>query len=240
MDTEIKKHIRNIYQTAKSSQHAIFDKIRDICIEILIIVIAVSISIALHNWNENRHNRQEEREFLMGLQKDLQSDIENMESSKMFYEESVQGLTYFLTAAKNPSQVSKDSVKKYMEIFFSSTDLDPHIERYEGLKSSGKFTIIENKELLNSIISLHEVIIQRIHILNNKYNAHQERLETIISQHIQLSEVGMNVPQLLQRSDILLSLRVGEGIIANNIIPFHTEGIKACKGIIAQIDEELK
>jgi hypothetical protein len=240
MEAEIKKHAKNIFKVAGNSQFEIFEKIRDICIEIIIIVIAVSISIALHNWNESRHNRQEEKEFLIGLQKDLQGDIENMESSRMFYEESVQGLTFFLTAANKPSRLSKDSVNKYLGIFFSSTDLDPHIERYEGLKSSGKFTIIENKELLNNIINLHEVIIQRIHILNNKYYAHQERLESIISQNIQMSTSVTNVPFLLRRGDILLSLRVGKGIIANNIIPFHTSGIKACKDIIAQIDEQLK
>jgi hypothetical protein len=127
-----------------------------------------------------------------------------------------------------------------MDIFFSSTDLDPHIERYEGLKSSGKFTIIENKELLNNIINLHEVIIQRIHILNNKYYAHQERLGTIISQCIQISNNGINIPVLLRRSDILLSLRIGRGMIASNVIPIHATGIKDCKDIITQIDEELK
>ncbi len=240
MEAEIKKHAKNIFKAAKSTQYEIFEKIRDICIEIVIIVIAVSISITLHNCNENRHNRQEEKEFLIGLQKDLQGDIENMESSKMFYDESVQGLTYFLTAAQTPSLLSKDSVNKYMDIFFSSTDLDPHIERYEGLKSSGKFTIIENKELPNNIINLHEVIIQRIHILNNKYYAHQERLETIISHNIQMSHGVTNVSLLLRRSDILLSLRIAKGFIATNIIPFHTSGIKACKDIVAQIDEQLK
>ena len=240
MENEIMKHIKNIYKTAKSSQNKVYEKTKDICVEIFIIVIAVSISIGLNNWNENRHNRQEEKEFLIGLKKDLQSDIENMESSKMFYEESVQGLTYFLITAEKPSYYSKDSVNKYMEIFFSSTDLDPHIERYEGLKSSGKFTIIENKDLLNNIINLHEVIIQRIHVLNDKYYVHQEKLETIISQSIQTSGKGANIPLLLRRNDILLSLRLGKGIIVNNIIPFHIAGIKACKDIIAQIDEQMK
>jgi len=240
MEAEIKKHAKNIYKAAKGTQYKIFEKIKDICVEIVVIVIAVSISIALHNWNENRHNRQEEKEFLVGLQKDLHGDIENMESSRMFYEESVQGMTYFLSIAGKPALLSKDSVNKYLGIFFSSTDLDPHIERYEGLKSSGKFTIIENNELLNNIINLHEVIIQRIHILNNKYYTHQERLETIISQNIQMSTSVTNIPLLLRRSDILLSLRVGKGIIANNIVPIHTSGIKACNNIIAQIDEQLK
>ncbi len=198
MEDEITKHTKKIFQTAKGTHRSFFVKMKDISTEIIIIIIAVSISIALQNWNTERHNRQEEREFLQGFEKDLQGDIQNMETSKAFYDESVRGLTYFLKAIKIPSEINKDSINNYSDIFFSSTSLDPHIERYEALKSTGKFTIIQNKELLNKIISLHEVIIQRIHVLNDKYYNHQERLGSIISQNIQITPNGMNVPLLLK------------------------------------------
>jgi Family of unknown function (DUF6090) len=239
MEDDITKHTKKIFQIAKGTQHSLFVKMKDISTEIIIIIIAVTISIALQNWNTERHNRQEEREFLQGFKNDLQGDIRNMESSKAFYEESVRGLTYFLKVTKIPSAINNDSINKYSDIFFSNTSLDPHIERYEALKSTGKFTIIQNKELSNKIIGLQEVIIQRIHILNEKYYSHQERLETIISQNIQITPDGMNISLLLHRSDIFLLLSIGRNLIINNIIPFHTEGIKLCKDIIAQIDEEL-
>ena len=84
--------------------------------------------------------------------------------------------------------LSKDSINKYSFIFFSSTDLDPHISRYEGLKSSGKFKIIENKELLNNIIDLQETIIQRIQTLNEKYYQHTQKLEALVNKMFSLQK----------------------------------------------------
>jgi hypothetical protein len=240
MEEEIKKHSKNIFTIASGTKHSILEKAKDIAIEIVVIVIAVSISIGLHNWNEERHNRQEEREFLTGLKKDIQSDIENMESSKQFYERSLHGLTYIVNASSHTDQMNDDSVLAYQDIFFSSTSLQPHIERYEGLKNSGKFSIIEDKELLNMIINLHEVIIERIQFLNNKYDEHQERFGSVLSQHLQITKRVWNIRELLQRSDIILPLRLGRSLIVINILPMHTEGIQQGKEILALIDAALQ
>ena len=240
MEHEIKKYARKILQIAKVPQSSFYEKMKDIIIEIIIIVVAVSISIALHNWNEERHNRLEEKEFLQGLKKDIQFDIQNMESSKSYYEECVQGLAYYLKIAKKPSVLNQDSVKRYIDIFFSSTDLDPHIERYEGLKNSGRFIIIKNKELLDNIINLHEIKIQRIHNLNKMYYDYQRQVEAIISQNIQITRGMKNISLLLHRSDLFLVSSLEQGLIVNNIIPVHIESINVCKNINAQIDEELK
>ncbi len=240
MEKEIRKNIVKIWRIAKNPRSSIYVKMKDIIIEIIIIVIAVSISIALNNWNEERHNRLEEKEFLQGLKKDIQADIQNMESSKSYYEECVRGLTYFLNTAQKPSLFNRDSINRYNDLYFSSTDLDPHIERYEGLKNSGRFIIIENKELLDNIINLHEIKIQRIQNLNKMYYEYQRQLETIIAQEIRISLRIKNIPRLLRRSDFVLLSSVERGLIANNIIPVHLEGIKICGNIIALIDEELR
>jgi hypothetical protein len=60
-----------------------------------------------------------------------------------------------------------------------------------------------------------------------------------LSQNIQISAGVTDVPYLLRRSGILLSLCIGKGIIADNIVPFHMSGIKACKDIVIHIDEQL-
>ena len=183
-ENEIIKHAKKVLTVFQSTGMGIKDKVKDIVIEIVIIVFAVSISIWFHNLSESIHDHGEEIEFLTGLKQDLKSDIDNMEGSRDFYTETLQGIRYFLHSSKGGS-LQKDSVLKYSEVFFGSTDLDPHVGRYEGLKSSGKFKIIQNKELLNNIIEFHETIIQRIQVLDGKYYQHKEKLGAVVEQHVE-------------------------------------------------------
>ncbi len=97
-EQEIIKHAEKAYKIVKSSGKDLKNKLIDIFIEILIIVFAVTISIWLSNWSESRHDRNEEREFLIGFKKDMQSDILYMTRSKEFYVNSLHGIKYFLKA----------------------------------------------------------------------------------------------------------------------------------------------
>jgi len=238
---EIIKHSKKAYSILKSSEMGIKNKIIDILTEVIIIVFAVSVSIWLSNWSETRHEKQEEKEFLIGYKKDLQSLINNMTSSNEFYMNTLQGIKYFLSAGRGGA-LNNDSISKYSGVFFSSTDLDPHISRYEGLKSSGKFKIIENKELLNNIIDLHEAIIQRIQILDEKYYQHAQKLEALVVQNVHLSKGKdiINSEEVLKRNDMIILLTTTGGIIESNIIGEHDIGIKKCREIMTQIDNELK
>jgi Family of unknown function (DUF6090) len=240
-ENEIIKHSRKTFSIIKSPGKSIRHKLGEILIEILIIVVAVSISIWVHNWNEKRHEKKEEIEFFTGLKKDLQSDIENITSSQKFYESTLKGISYFLTAGARQN-INLDSTNKYSDCFFSSTDLDPHIARYEALKSSGRFIIIENKELLNDIIELHESTIKRIGELNARYDLHNQQIASLISQNADLGKNGKvtNAVSMLGRSDLRILLSTSWGLIANNIIPVHKTGISKCKEIISRIDKELE
>lgn len=240
-EEEIIKHSRKAFDILRSSGKSVRRKLFEIIIEILIIVIAVTVSIGLNNWNEKIHNVKDEREFLSGMKKDLQSDMANMANSEEMYEYALRGVSFYLKTEEGGA-LNKDSINKYSDCFFSSTSLDPHIARYEGLKSSGRFTIIENKELLDNIIELHESIFQRIQDLDEKYYQHNQKLATLISQNIKLSKSGrvMNIASILGRSEFRILISTSGGLISNNIIPIHMEGIKKCREIIRQIDNELK
>jgi len=240
-ENEVIKHSRKVIDIIKSSGKSVKHKLYEIFIEILIIVIAVSFSIWLHNWNERRHDIKEEKEFFTGLKKDLYIDIENMTNSLELYQYTLQGVSYFLKV-ENGKDVNQDSIKKYSDCFFSSTDLDPHIGRYEGLKSSGKFSIVENKELLNNIIELHESIIQRIKELDDKYYLHNQKIANLISQNAILAKNGRvtNAASIGGRSEFKILIGSMAGLIAKNIIPMHKSGIIKCHEIINQIDKELK
>ena len=241
-EDEIIKHSKKAYKILKSKEMGFAHKLREIIIEIGIIVFAISLSLWLHNWSEARHDRKEEKEFLTGFKEDLKADIVNLTNSRLFYTSSLQGINYFLQASVS-GNLDKDSINRYSSLFFSSTGLDPHIARYEGLKSSGKFKVIENSGLLNEIIDLQETTFQRINALNDKYYQHNLKLANLLEQNVVLAKNGQftNPDIILGRSDFRIILGNSKGLItANNFIGLHDEGISKCREIIAAIDKEFE
>jgi hypothetical protein len=238
-EDEIRKHTQAAYKILKDPEVGWKLKLRDIFIEVLIIVFAITVSIWFHNLSDKRQSRTEQDEFLTGLKKDLKSDIENIQNSLRFYEYCQDGMKYFIKVSAGDT-LSRDSLRKYGDLFFSSTELEPHGSRYEGLKSSGKLGIIENKDLLNNIIKLNETSLSRIQLLNGYYLSHLEKLSDFIEQHAQLSPKGeiTNGSELLRTSQMLLLLEYTRSNISNNLIPAHKEGIAECTEIIDQINKE--
>jgi hypothetical protein len=240
-ENEIAKHTKAIYTTLKNKEANWVHKLKEILIEVLIIVFAVSISIWFHNWSDRRQERKEEREFLTGLKKDINGDLENINSSLRFYQFALNGTGYFIKAGSG-GPVNKDSLNKYIGVFFSTTDLQPHTSRYEGLKGSDKFTIIENKDLLNDIIALHESTLARINLLNNYYHDDiGSKMIPFISARIQFNPDGTikNEKELESSSEMHFLLNYFRSYIKANVLQANELGIAKCKELINKIDKEL-
>ncbi len=240
-EDEIIKHTKAAYNTLLNKEKNWKQKLKDITVEILIIVFAVTLSIWLHNWSDERQQHKEEKIFLTELKKDLQQDTANIKNSLQFYEFSLAGMKYFQKVGAGDT-LSKDSLHKYGDLFFSSTELQPHISRYEALKGSGKFNIIENMELLDNIIDLHESVLNRIETLNNYYVQFIQKTSSFIEEHAKLNKQGdiTNGNELLNSSQMRFLLAYGIGTISGNLIPAHEEGIKKCMELSHQIDETVQ
>jgi Family of unknown function (DUF6090) len=241
-DEIIKKHTKEVYNTWRDPDKTFMHKLKDIALEILIIVFAVSISIWLHNWSESVKDRKEARIFLTGLREDLQADAQDLDSSLLFYKTQLKGLNY-LGSARKGIILSSDSAKKYMDIFFNSTTFDAHISRYEALKGSGKFKIIENAKLLDTIIHLHEQTLFYINVLGKDYyNYNNDRVLPFLNEHLQLDEPGRvtNTEAILKNSQMRFYILYDKSLIEFNIINVFENAINECKNIVKMIDEELK
>lgn len=240
IENEIIRHANKTFSIFRTAGGNLKNKLADIVIEILIIIAAVTISIWFHNWSQLRHDRKEEMEFLTGLKIDLQRDIDHLITSKMFYENTLIGMNYFIRI-QTSGELNKDSIGAYSGIFFNSTNLDPNIGRYEALKNSGKFKIVENSELLNKIILLHEFGFKRIEYLDEMYYQHNKDMEKLIAGMIEFDKSGRmkNGDRIVMSGGFRLELLMGKGLVTNNIIPIHEAAIKGCSEIIAEINEEL-
>jgi hypothetical protein len=241
-ENEIVKHIEAAYKAAKHPNTHWLHKLKEILVEILIIVFAVTISIWFHNWSDSLHERREEKEFLRGLKTDLQADIGAATGDSTFYTTQLQRLSYLqrVGAGENPNT---DTLKASMLNILNNTNLEPHISRYEGLKGSGKFGLIENADLLNNIINLHEQTIKHIETLDGYYTDYTNRMGVFIQEHGQLdpnTNKLMSIEQLVRMPQMRFFLMYGVSFISANILKSEDSCIVQCNRLIRQIDTELQ
>ncbi len=152
MEHELKKHIHNIVKETVNRKRPLWKRMGEIFIEILIIVFAVSFAVYMEKTKEHTHEKKEVKEFLLGLKKDLQNDIKEMNDDIWGYEICSKWLRYF---AKE-TNVNDDTLQQYSWVLISKTHLLANKGRYEGFKASGKINTIENEELRNMILDLYE------------------------------------------------------------------------------------
>jgi Family of unknown function (DUF6090) len=241
-ENEIAKHIDAAYKAAKQPNTHWLHRLKEVLIEILIIVFAVTISIWFHNWSDSLHEQREAKEFLRGLKVDLKEDIAQAKEDSAFYTMQLSRFRYFLRVG-NGDTLSADSMKAYQSALYSNTSLEPHISRYEGLKGSGKFGIIENTDLLNNIINLHEATIKHVELLDGYYTDFANRLGSFFQENGQLNKNGSsvtNAQELVQMPRMRFLDMYGISFISQNVLQANDSCIVQCQKLIDQIDEELK
>lgn len=240
-EQEMIKHTKKVVDTIASKETGWKHKLKDIILEILIIVFAVSLSISLHNWSERRHDQHEEHAFLEGLKNDLQHDIIEMRDDSDSYRRVFRGVNYF-TKVANGEALNKDSLNEYATIFFNTTYLSPNISRFEGLKASGKLSIIEDKELLNNMLDLYQENIPLINLVNNWFNTYKtQQLGPVLDRHLDFGKDGKgegNWEEVLRSNEIRNGLRRALGV--EEIIEAYGVGIQKAETLLGRINKELK
>jgi len=240
-DEIIKKHTKAVYTTWTDPNKKWFHKLKDILLEVLIIVFAVSVSIWLHNWSEERKDKKEEKEFYIGLKKDLQDDVKEMVNDRAALKELLQQ-TIYLEKVGYGAVYNQDSLMRYSSVFFTQVQINPRITRFEALKGSGKLDIIENKTKLYNITDLYQKIFPGIFRTNQAFNSlTADKIAPFAGDIIQLDTTGklINIRDALHTSKMRWLLMLLKGN-ASNCISAYTTGIDKSNEIIKGIEEELK
>jgi hypothetical protein len=182
-DQEIAKHGKNMIRLFASKRHSVAEKLREMALEIVTIVFAVSLSIWLHGLSEHYHEQQQTRSFLLGLNADLKRDIRTLTEIAAFDRSFDQNYRYLagLDAGQTPDPKKFDPAYRlaWANIYFT-----PQRSRYEGFKSSGKLTNIENEKLLNDILTLYEILQPQIGNSEHASKAKQELLTNYLDTEV--------------------------------------------------------
>ncbi|WP_300675700.1 DUF6090 family protein [Soonwooa sp.] len=236
-ELEVAKSTKKIFDTAKSHEHGLMHKIKEIGMEIAIIVFAVSVSIAFHSWSEARHEQKEVKHFLLGLRKDLRSDIAEMQGDIIAYENQKKFFGY-LARIPNGQIADRDSIHVNKEFLFNFTGFNGNQGRYQGFKSSGKIGFIENEDLQNSILDFYEEDVPLLITSTDFYKAQKLKYADFLFDNVQNYPDGNFLKELSSdpiknRSKVYLS--TVDQIIAN-----YKRCIKQMQEIISDIDYEYK
>ena len=174
-ELEVAEHGKKVIQLARNREHPLAHKLREIALEVLIIVFAVSISIWFHSVSEHRHEQQQVQSFLNGLKSDLARDISQLDAIIKAYHGFDANYEYLSSL---DAKASPEGEK--FDVAFAAADsnfyFNPQISRYEGFKSSGKLTNVEDEQLLNDILALYQTVLPQIRTSEGGWRNRQEKL----------------------------------------------------------------
>ncbi len=237
-EDEIAKHTKKIYKISTGREHGLWHKVKEIIVEIAIIVFAVTISIWLHNRSEHRHQQEDVKTFLLGLQKDLTADIAEMQDDRQSYQMQKAAFTY-ISRTRRGETLNEDSLTYYYKWIFNTTALNPNNGRFEGFKSSGKMGLIENDSLQNDIMDLYQENIPSLLTTTNNYVNHKNVLfEYLQKTQRRLTDSTTNFAEVLNTEEAHNMSNVLRQ--TSEIMIRYDVTIKKMQKIITEIKEEYK
>jgi len=151
-----------LLEHAKNAVHALTDKkqkwskkIGSFLLEILVIVIAVNLTIWFHNWNDKKHERELEKEFLIGIRENLIGNMDITNSITDFYKNNP--LVYYdsVIAQINSNKINAHYVDSLSFELIINTTQNYDYSIFQSFSSAGNLRLVENKKLLNEIMYLY-------------------------------------------------------------------------------------
>lgn len=120
--------------------------------EIILVVIGILIALQINTWNEQRKLRKEREVLISSMISDLEASRQRLSILEDINEEAISRTSRFLELSyKDNSTVSIDSLQYYFSGSFEFPNFEPILTSYEQAVSSGKISLIDNKEFYNKM-----------------------------------------------------------------------------------------
>ena len=240
-----------LLEHAKNAVHALTDKkqkwtkkVGSFLLEILVIVIAVNITIWFHNWNDKKHERQLEKEFLIGVRENLIANTAIIKSNINYYK--YQSLVYYdsVESQINSNQINARYVDSCFYQLINNTILNYDYSIFQSFSSAGNLRLVENKKLLSAIMNLYSTDLPASE-LNNKETTTM-RIDGFIK-YIG-SKIGLNIgpnsftaklSTIIHQPEVKFQIQFG-GIAIKSMNDQNEHLVVKIDTLIRDIDKELK
>lgn len=238
MEQEIIKHTENIGKSMKKKDTPLLKKLGEIAIEICIIVFAITLSMWFHDSSEQKHERKEAKEFLLGLRLDLISTIEDAKGAQDDYEEKTKVFTY-LSSLDTSIETNSDSLEKYFAEFSTTPIFHINSSRFNGFMSSGKIDQIPNKTLLTNILDFYQHDTQTYNGMMRFWEDSRGELAKIVSNSLVTTDNGLD-NKLTILTNPKVSRIAKKAIPGRQFIDQHSVMIKSATEIVRNIESDYK
>jgi len=117
--------------------------------EIVLVVIGILIALQINNWNESRKDREQEKEFLIGLKETLNRDLERNLRSQEVNQRALKSMQ-IITEHLERDLPYNDSLKHHFGTAHNFLFWDLSESVFESLEAKG-LDLISNKNLRDSL-----------------------------------------------------------------------------------------
>lgn len=239
-DEKIVQHAKKAVLAISSKENSWRKKVKEFLFEIVIIIVAVSLTLWFHNLNDQRHDREMEKNFLIGIRDNLKQDTATLKYVNLFLQTP---LAYYDNVLKQISEnridakyIDTNSVQLINDLYFNYNN-----GLFESFKSSGNLRVIKNQNLLSDITGLYTADLpfqqeSDKHILDNRalefgeYIGSKYGIDSLWNTHISnhLNDPGVRFQ--IQKNDIDLK----------EMVRHHKQLISEINDVSEEINKELK
>ena len=125
--------------------------------EIVLVVIGILIALSINNWNENGKDRKQEKELLIQLQSEFESNLNQLDQKITLRNTMITASFKLLDYVDNPDIRDKDSIYKYIGRTVTAPTFDPIVN---DIISSGRIQLLQNSTLKEKLSRWTSEIIQ--------------------------------------------------------------------------------
>lgn len=143
----IRQKLANDNQFLKYSRYAVG--------EILLVVIGILIALGINNWNENRKNQNEQYFLLNKLKSDIQSDVNEISMKISVGELNITNFKFCLEVLSRKKDVPREEFMSRFGGILGINYFDQNTTTFDNLVSSGKIELIEDQNLLDSLVNYY-------------------------------------------------------------------------------------
>jgi hypothetical protein len=126
--------------------------------EIVLVVIGILIALQINNWNENRKERILENNMIKKISINIEDDINEYRKILLAEKERQVKIDSFLLIIRNPLEYETSDLDEYYKSLWFFERFTPNKSALTNLLSSGKINIIQNENLLESILAYYKTI----------------------------------------------------------------------------------
>ena len=239
-EEKIREHAKHALQALTDKTKNWKDRIKDFLWEVFIILVAVNITLWFHNWSDKRHERAQVKEFLISTRESLIQDTTNIRNYITFMTNET--LVYYdsILSQINKNEIDAQYIDSHSGLLLNDRSMVLNYSFYQSFNSTNNLRLIENRKLLNDIISLYSAAFPNIETNINAFRDMRfAGFEKYIGTKTEFDSNGIKLSQILNQLDVKYLIQISDFFI----IDLNRQSknlIEKIVPVIQEIDQELK